>query len=84
MKKLHCTVERGSAAGTILRPHVHADGHFVVSMTRYERDYIRVGAESELPNWVAKGYRVRMSNVDVKNHRSPSLIAPTSIVQQEV
>ena len=84
MKKLHFKVKRGNAVGTILRPHVHADGCFVVSMTRFQKDYIRVGSGSDLSDWVAKGYRVRMSNVDVRNHRSPSLIAPNSIEQQEV
>lgn len=79
MKKLQVTVKRGKAIGTILRPHMHSDGMFVVSMTRFEKDYIRINSEAELPDWLAKGYRVRMSNPSVLNHRSPSLIAPASI-----
>lgn len=79
MKKLQYVVKRGSAVGTVLRPHRHADGTYVVSMTRFERDYIRVASEDDLAEWVDRGYRVRMSNPDVASHRSPSLIAPASI-----
>ena len=84
MNKLHCTVKRGKAIGTILQPHVHRDGCYVVSMTRFEKDYVRVANESELADWVSKGYRVRMSNLAVPNHRSPSLIAPASIERSAV
>ena len=79
MKKLRATVKRGKAIGTILTPHRHSDGTYVVSMTRFEKDYIRVASEADLPDWIAKGYRVRMSNSSVPNHKSPSLIAPASI-----
>ena len=79
MKKLFSTVRRGSAVGTILRPHRHADGCFVVSTSRYAKDYIRISSELELPKWVAKGYSVRMSNPSVASHRAPSLISPASI-----
>lgn len=79
MKQLQATVKRGAAIGTILTPHRHSDGTYVVSMTRFEKDYIRVASEEELPAWLAKGYRVRMSNLSVANHKSPSLIAPASI-----
>ena len=49
------------AVGTVLRPHRHADGNFVVTMTRFEEDYVRVPREADFPDWVAKSYRVRMS-----------------------
>lgn len=77
--KLQATVKRGKAIGTTLTPHRHDDGCYVVSMTRFEKDYIRVPSAAALPGWVAKGYRVRMSNPLVPNHRAPSLIAPASI-----
>lgn len=79
MTKLYATVRRGNAIGTTLRPHRHGDGNYVVSLTRFEKDYVRVASEFELADWVAKGYSVRMSNVTIKNHRAPSLIAPASI-----
>jgi hypothetical protein len=77
--KLQETVKRGKAIGTTLTPHRHDDGCFVVSMTRFEKDYIRVPSEADLPAWVAKGYRVRMSNPLVPEHKAASLIAPASI-----
>ena len=70
--------------GIVLSPHVHGDGHFVVSLTRFENDYIRVKYESDLLEWVAKGHSVRMSNRDVKSTASPSLITPGSIESYEV
>lgn len=79
MIKLQAVVKRGNAIGTVLRPHRHEDGHYVVSMTRFEKDYIRVANPDELPLWVDKGYSLRMSNPNVSNHRSPSLISPASI-----
>lgn len=83
MKKLQATVKRGKAVGTILTPHRHLDGMYVVSKTRFEKDYIRVASEAELPDWLAKGYRVRMSNSLVTNHKSPSLISPASVEHRD-
>jgi curli biogenesis system outer membrane secretion channel CsgG len=79
MKKLYCVVKCGRSVGTILTPHLHNDNCFVVSLSRFEKDYVRIKEESDLPNWVAKGYRVWMSNPSVKSHRSPSLISPGSM-----
>ncbi len=84
MKKIRFTVKRGRSVGAILSPHLHEDKHFVVSPTRFEKDYVRVKNEAELLDWIAKGYSVRMSNPDVKSHRSPSLISPGSIEVYEV
>lgn len=82
MSNLYAIVKRGKAIGTILTPHTHGDGSFVVSTTRYEKDYIRVWHEADLPAWIGKGYKLRMSNPSVKNHRAPSLIIPASIVSR--
>jgi hypothetical protein len=79
MQKIRYIVKRGLSVGTILTPHQHEDKNFVVSLTRFEKDYVRINNEAELIDWVAKGYSVRMSNPDVKSHRSPSLISPGSI-----
>jgi hypothetical protein len=84
MKRLKAVVKRGEAKGTILTPHKHTDGTFVVSKTRFEKDYVRVTNEDDLPGWVAQGYGVRMSNLDVASHKSPSLISPTSIEEYVV
>jgi hypothetical protein len=81
MQKLTYTVTRGKAAGTVLTPHLHSDGSFVVSKTRFEKDYTRVNQESDLPAWVTQGYSVRMSNPSAGC--PPSLIAPKSIRNEE-
>lgn len=75
---LHAFVSRGPDAGTILYPHQHAGGSYVVSMTRYEKDYIRVADPADLRGWLEKGYRLRMSNKDC-GVSAPSLIAPEAI-----
>lgn len=79
MKRLRYVVTRGRHVGAVLTPHLHEDNHYVVSLTRYEKDYERVRDEKALPEWVSKGYSVRMSNPSVNSHRSPSLISPSSI-----
>lgn len=77
--ELHFVVQRGKAAGTVLYPHVHADGCYVVSPSRFEKDYVRVRSIDEVKEHLSRGYSLRMSNEDDPNHRSPSLIAPASI-----
>lgn len=75
---LHAFVARGPKAGIILYPHRHRDGNYVVSMTRFEKDYVFVGDPSELLGWLEKGFRLRMSNKD-GGVASPSLIKPEKI-----
>lgn len=75
---LHAFVARGQHAGRLLYPHRHRDGAYVVSMTRFEQDYVRVIDEADLLGWLEKGYRLRMSNVD-EGITTPSLIAPGAI-----
>ena len=76
--KLHAFVARGVKIGQLLFPHRHTDGAFVVSMTRYERDYIRVTDQDDLLGWLEKGYRLRMSN-PAGGVATPSLIEPGAI-----
>lgn len=75
---LHAFVSRGTNAGTLLFPHRHGDGQFVVSPTRFEKDYERVAKESELLAWLERGYSLRMSNPEA-GITGPSLIAPANI-----
>ena len=75
---LHSFVARGAQAGIRLLPHKHRDGSYVVSMTRFERDDIRVTDGADLIGWLEKGYRLRMSNKDC-GVPSPSLIEPGAI-----
>lgn len=76
--KLHAFVARGPKAGMILYPHLHADGHYVVSMTRFEKDYLRIQDLGELLSWLRRGYRLRRSN-KAAGVPAPSLVGPRSI-----
>lgn len=75
---LHAFVTRGPQAGTLLFPHKHRDGSYVVSMTRFEKDYVHITDPTDLLGWLEKGYRLRMSHRD-GGVASPSLIEPGKI-----
>lgn len=80
---LHAFVARGPKTGVLLYPHKHRDGSYVVSMTRFEIDYIKVAESAELLDWLEKGYRLRMSNKDA-GVASPSLVEPRKIYRPVV
>lgn len=80
---LHAFVARGPKSGVLLYPHKHRDGTYVVSMTRFEKDYIKVVNSADLLGWLEKGYRLRMSNKDA-GVASPSLIEPGKIFRPVV
>jgi hypothetical protein len=75
---LYYKVKRGKDNGVVLLPHIHEDGCYVVSPTRFKIDYIRVPRGEALSPWLKKGLKLRMSNPDQRT-RAPSLIAPPSI-----
>jgi hypothetical protein len=76
--KLSANVNRGKHLGVRLTPHQYAEGYFIVSKSKFADDQVQVRVRSDLPEWVNKGFGVRMSNPAV--HRgAPSLIAPESI-----
>ena len=77
--ELFFTVIRGSEPGVVLKPHKHEDGLYVASMSRFEKDYVRVASIRELRILAKHGFSIRMSNKDSKRHRSPSLISPESV-----
>jgi hypothetical protein len=62
----------------LLYPHLHEDGNFVVSQTRFIKDYVYVSDEAELERWLLKGFRLRMSNLEA-GIAAPSLIEPRKI-----
>lgn len=78
LPNLHAFVARGPNAGVILHAHLHADGTYVVSKTRFEKDYVRVEEPAKLLPWLERGYRLRMSNRDM-GVTAPSLIHPKAI-----
>lgn len=81
--QLHAFVSRGIHSGELLFPHKHEDGAYVVSMTRFERDYVRIFEKEDILLWLEKGYRLRMSNA-IRGIFAPSLIAPESVFRPVV
>ncbi len=77
--KARSVVKRGAEVGIELSPHKHRDGCYVASRTRFAVDYVRVKSVNELKILADAGFSIRMSNQDSQQHRSPSLIAPSSI-----
>ncbi|WP_024658656.1 hypothetical protein N027_00870 [Pseudomonas syringae USA007] len=77
MSDFQANVSRGDHKGAPLYPHVHEDGKYVASPTRFEIDYIRVDEIDELEVLVRSGYAVRMSNPEISN--APSLIISKNI-----
>ena len=76
--RLHAFVARGPKTGTILYPHLHTDGCYVVSKTRFEKDYVRVADLADLLSWLERDYKLRMSNRHL-GVPAPSLIHPKAI-----
>jgi len=77
-RRIHAFVARGQHAGKLLYPHRHKDGSYIVSMTRFERDYVRVRDFDEILSWLERGFRLRMSN-PLDGVTAPSLIEPGAI-----
>lgn len=77
MSDLQAKVSAGNYKDKPLYPHLHRDGKYVASPTRYEIDYIRVDELPELEVLVRSGYAARMSNPEIPN--APSLIISKNI-----
>jgi hypothetical protein len=71
---LRSRVRRGKQSGTLLVPHRYRDGCYVVSMTKFDQDQVRVQTMEQVVAYIQQGYKLRMS--DPANPRSPSLISP--------
>ncbi|MDB4348261.1 hypothetical protein OAA46_01265 [bacterium] len=72
-------VTRGKNQGKILQPHRHpsAQNRYVVTKTRFEKDYIYLDTLAEIPAYLKRGYGLRMSIPD--SDVAPSKIIPSSI-----
>jgi hypothetical protein len=75
---LRYVVRRGKAAGTVLRPHEQG-GHYIVSPTRFEADYLRIPLNEAIEPYLKQGLSLRMSASGV----APSLISPGSILGRD-
>jgi hypothetical protein len=67
--KIYANVSRGAQRGEILTPHRHDDGTYVVSYTRFARDYLRVASFEDFAAKVQEGMKGRMSSQNVKGPR---------------
>ena len=71
MKKITAISSRGTTRGTPLTPHLYTQRHYVVAKGGNTLDCIKkVLRLEDLPQWVARGYGIRMSGKGV----APSLI----------
>lgn len=84
MKRFFYVVKRGKSAGTKLTPHLYEGGYYVMSKSRFENDYIKVKSESDIRHYLRLGFSIRMSNPSVPSHRAPSLIAASSVQEEDV
>jgi len=75
MKKLVYKAAVGKNAGKDHEPHLFNDGFYVVSETRFARDYVKVKTLNEVYECYKKGFKIRMSHKGEK----PSLISPSSV-----
>jgi hypothetical protein len=78
--KIFAKVSRGPQKGEVITPHCHDDGMYVVSPTRFERDYVRVPTLEDFASNIRKGMKGRMSSPAVKG---PRLFSKTSIHIEE-
>lgn len=77
MSDFQAKVSSGEHKGKPLYPHLHKDGKYVASPSRFEIDYIRVDKLTELEVLVRSGYAARMSNPEIPN--APSIIVSRNI-----
>jgi len=73
---LFAMVRRGEKAGVRLFPHQFEDSRFGVSLTK-QGPYIPVADDRDIPEYLANGYSLHMSNV--AEGRKPTLVRPESI-----
>lgn len=71
---------RGVNAGLIYTPHRTKDGQYIVSKTRFKKDYQYVTTAEEIIQAVKAGLSVRMSPMEVKG-RPASLISAEAIIK---
>jgi len=75
--RIAATISWGRHAGLELSPHRMKDGGYIVSPTRWKKDYIRVETLEQVVAHVRRGYSLRMSARSPRT--APSLISPSSL-----
>ncbi|MDW1798134.1 hypothetical protein [Vibrio sp. Vb2297] len=74
---IYYVTKRGKNKGVIQKPHIHKNGKYVVSKTRFEEDYIFVDNYSEIKIHLEQGFKVRVSSSSPKT--APSLVSMDSL-----
>ena len=74
---MYAVISSGNDKGKRLLPHLHQDGFYVASISRFEKDYIKVKTLEELEALIRSGYGARLKAPDSKN--APSIIIPENI-----
>jgi hypothetical protein len=75
--RITARTKRGPKTGETLTPHLHRDGKYVVSETRFKEDHIYLDTLEEVASHIEAGFHVRMSPEVGK--RAASLMSPASI-----
>lgn len=75
--RITAVVSRGEHKGSILEPHPYPDGKYVVSKSKFKRDYVYVRLDQIRSKVLTEGLSLRMS--DPVTHKHPCLISPSSI-----
>ena len=73
---LFTIARRGKKSGIRLFPHQFEDNRFGVSLTK-EGPYIPLADDRDIPEYLANGYSLHMSN-KAEGHR-PTLVRPAAI-----
>lgn len=85
MKKnppFYALIKSGPHKGKRQYPHLHPDGRYVATTSKFKADYVRVADEEELSALVRAGYGARLSNLSIEN--APSYITKSSLIFDEV
>lgn len=84
MKKIspfYALIKSGPYKGMRQYPHLHPDGRYVATTSKFKADYVRVADEDELSALVRAGFGARLSNLSISN--APSYITKNSLIFEE-
>ncbi|MHA7885831.1 hypothetical protein [Roseicyclus sp.] len=74
--RIESRVASGDHKGDVQIPHKGKDGFYIVSVSKFKEDYIRVPDLESVANALAAGLRVRMK---ADAQQVPGLVMPESI-----
>jgi len=72
---MHYEIKSGKNEGDVLEPFKNKDGKYIVSKTRFKKDYVYVETVEQIKLYLEKGFKVRMAAKGI----SPSLVSSNSI-----